>query len=381
MSISEVSPQTMTARAVSNSSKEASSFVLAKASELGFVRAGITGTGPPQRYSAYQAWLDRGDHGNMAYMAQDFHRKARRDMRELLPEAQSAIVVALSYPKAPTELAPDGKSPRNPALRGRVAQYALGEDYHRIMHGKLRLLADALSQFVGKPLLARSCVDSAPLLERELAERAGLGFVGKNTMLISPGVGSYTLLGVLLSELALQPTHTGETRDCGTCRACLDACPTQAFGAPYQLDAKRCISYLTIESPEPIPEQLRSRLGDRIFGCDLCQEVCPHNARAPERHPGARELQARSPDRARPPLRMLAELGSNQRKHYLKGSAMRRMGRDAMLRNVAVALGNLEAVGEEEKQEQEHTLRTLAEDKSSMVREHASWALDRTPKR
>lgn len=364
----------MTARAVSEPAREASAFVLEKASELGFVRAGITSIDPPKRYPAYQAWLERGDHGSMAYMGQEFHRKARRDMRELLPEAQSAIVVALNYSKARAEREPDTHP------RGRIAQYALGEDYHHVMHGKLRLLGDALSEHLGRPVLTRSCVDSAPLLERELAERAGLGFVAKNTMLISPGVGSYTLLGVLLCEFALPATHSAETRDCGTCRACLDACPTQAFRAPYQLDAKRCISYLTIESSEPIPKELRSQMGDRVFGCDVCQDVCPYNSKAPERHPGPAELQAQSPDRARPLLRMLAELGSNQRKHYLKGSAMRRTGRDAFQRSVAVALGNHLAMHQEAQQECEDTLRTLANDKSPMVGEHALWALERKPK-
>jgi epoxyqueuosine reductase len=361
----------MTEKAVS---KDPTSFVLEKARKLGFAAVGVTGIEPPDRYAAYESWLDRGDHGDMKYMDEDIHRKSRFDLRELLPEAQSAVVVALSYPKA----APDGEhASTKETPRGRVAQYALGDDYHHHMHGKLKLLAEALTDFVGRPLRTRSCVDSAPLLERELAERAGLGFVAKNTMLISPGIGSYTLLGVLLCELPLQPTVKRETRDCGTCTACLDACPTQAFRAPYQLDAKRCISYLTIENSGPVPEELRSKMGDRIFGCDVCQDVCPYNAKAPLRNEGPAEMQARERDRARPPLHKLATLGSNQRKRYLQGSAMRRVGRDALLRNVAVALGNQEP---SESTGRLQTLKVLLEDRSEMVREHAQWACEQTAK-
>jgi epoxyqueuosine reductase len=359
-------------------SKDPTSFVLEKALSLGFVRAGVTGIEAPDRYAAYQSWLERGDHGEMKYMAEDFHRKSRLDLRELLPEAQSAVVVALSYPKAPQDQ--ESESPvDDQEPRGRVAQYALGDDYHQVMHGKLKQLAAALAEFVGRPLQARSCVDSAPLLERELAERAGLGFVAKNTMLITPGIGSFTLLGVLLSELPLRPTAPTETRDCGTCTACLDACPTQAFRAPYQLDAKRCISYLTIESSEPVPEELRSKIGDRIFGCDVCQDVCPYNAKAPLRNVGPAEMQAREADRARPPLHQLATLGSNQRKRYLHGSAMRRAGREPLLRNVAIALGNQTLSGSADERRNQ-TLDVLSEDRSSMVREHAQWASQQASK-
>lgn len=359
-------------------SEDPSAFVLEKARDLGFVRAGITGIEAPERYAAYQSWLERGDHGDMDYMADAFHRKARLDLRELLPEAQSAIVVALSYAKA-QELSPAPVESEAAGPRGRVAQYALGDDYHHLMHSKLRRLADELSAHLGRPLLSRSCVDSAPLLERELAERAGLGFVAKNTMLITPGVGSYTLLGVLLTDLPLIPTANTETRDCGTCTACLDACPTQAFPAPYQLDAKRCISYLTIESSGPMPEELRSQVGDRIFGCDVCQDVCPYNAKAPIRNPGPPELAARDADRARPPLHKIATLGSNQRKRYLQGSSMRRASREALLRNVAVALGNSTSAESPDTLRMQ-TLTLLKEDRSSMVREHADWAINQLGK-
>lgn len=347
----------------------ATAFALRKATELGFARAGVTGTDAPARYDNYQQWLERGDHGNMAYMADDFHRRARADMRELLPEAQSAIVIAMSYDKA--------KPPTDEPLsdvRGRVAQYALGDDYHHVMKDKLRLLGEALAEELGRPLIFRACVDSAPLLERELAARAGLGFIGKNTLLISPGLGSYTLLGVLLIDLEMHATEPLATRDCGTCTACLEACPTQAFREPYKLDARRCISYLTIESRDAIPSELRAALGDRIFGCDECQDVCPYNAKAPLRFPAGPEMQARDPERARPDLPTLAAMGSNPRKRYVRANAMQRNNREQILRNVAVALGNREVQPGETETQTRECLDTLAQDASPLVREHAQWA-------
>lgn len=347
----------------------ATAFAIAKAAELGFARAGVTGTGAPARYGDYQAWLERGDHGSMAYMADDFHQRARADMRELLPEAQSAIVVAMSYDKAAAKA---GETQSD--ARGRVAQYALGDDYHHVMKQKLRELGEALAEELERPLVFRACVDSAPLLERELAARAGLGFIAKNTMLISPGLGSYTLLGVLLIDCEMQGTEPTASRDCGTCTACLEACPTQAFTAPYKLDARRCISYLTIESRDAIPKDLRAAIGDRIFGCDECQDVCPYNAKAPLRFPAGLELRARDPDRARPNLPQLAAMGSNPRKRYVRASAMQRNSREQVLRNVAVALGNIAPLPAPSEKEARESLDVLAQDASPLVREHAQWA-------
>tara|TARA_R110002073_G_scaffold142117_4_gene293792 strand:- start:38525 stop:39592 length:1068 start_codon:yes stop_codon:yes gene_type:complete len=338
-------------------------FVLRTAEELGFARAGVTNIETPAHYDDYRAWLDRGDHGSMGYMDDDFHKQARRDMRELLPSARSAIVVALSYSTASPEPPQGDEAPAE--ARGRVAQYALGDDYHHVIKKKLGQLAERLAeQFEASE--SRACVDSAPVLERELAERAGLGFIAKNTMLITPGLGSYTLLGVLLTSAELATTPNTAPRDCGTCTACIDACPTQAFRGPHKLDARRCISYLTIESQEPMPEELRSLVGDRIFGCDVCQDVCPYNAAAPARASVVPELMPRDAERARPSLAMLAALGSNQRKRYVAGNAMRRNRREQLLRNVAVALGNSNPSAE--------TVDTLAGDRNPMVQEHALWA-------
>lgn len=364
----------MTEKAAPNAGEpaRATAFALQKAADLGFARAGVTDTRAPARYEAYQEWLARGDHGSMAYMADDFHQRSRADMRELLPEVQSAIVVALSYDKP--ETAADNAQPSQ-APRGRVAQYAVGDDYHFVIKDKLKLLGQALADELGRPVAFRACVDSAPLLERELAARAGLGFIAKNTMLISPGLGSYTLLGVLLIALEMEPTHQAQTRDCGTCTACLDACPTQAFRGPHKLDATRCISYLTIESREAIPEALREALGDRIFGCDECQDVCPYNAKAPLRFPSNPHLRARDPERPRPPLQEFVSMGSNPRKRYMRASAMQRNSREQLLRNVAVALGNAPVTGAAGEDAANESLQTLATDASPLVRDHAQWAL------
>ncbi|MCP4447068.1 MAG: tRNA epoxyqueuosine(34) reductase QueG [Myxococcales bacterium] len=347
------------------SPEELTEFVSAAAKDLGFARSGVTGIETPARYPRYRDWLERGDHGSMGYMDDDFHKRARADMRELLPDARNAIVVALSYEKQASS------KERLSQPTGRVAQYALGDDYHHVMRGMLGTLAEALSAKAGTTFSSRICIDSAPLLERELAERAGLGFVAKNTMLISPGIGSYTLLGVLLTSAEMLTTKAPSARDCGGCTACLEACPTQAFRAPYSLDAKRCISYLTIESQGAMPEELRQLVGDRIFGCDVCQDVCPYNAVAPDRAVTVPELRPRDEERARPPLTMLAGLGSNQRKRYVGGTALRRNRREQLLRNVAVVLGNIAP--------EDPVLETLAADRSPLVQEHAKWAIAQKP--
>ncbi len=343
-----------------SSPAELTEFVIRQAMELGFAKAGVTGIETPAHYEEYLAWLERGDHGTMAYMDDEFHREARQNMQQLLPSVSSAVVVALSYSNA------EVKPPNTGEARGRVAQYALGDDYHHVIKSKLTALAEALAEQSAEPIESRACVDSAPLLERELAERAGLGFVAKNTMLITPGLGSYTLLGVLLTSAILAPTHQDSNRDCGTCTACLDACPTQAFRGPHKLDARRCISYLTIESQEPMPMELRPLVGDRVFGCDVCQDVCPYNAVAPSRASVVPQLLPRDNERARPVLAMLASLGSNQRKRYVSGNPMRRNRREQLLRNVAVALGNTAP--------DDPTVEALADDRNPMVQEHARWA-------
>jgi epoxyqueuosine reductase len=333
--------------------------LVAVARELGFARAAIVPIEPPRRHELYASWLARGMHGEMAYLAAPAHLSARGDLRELLAEARALVVVALAYERAE----PQGLI----GLRGRIARYARGDDYHLVVRDKLVALADRLADELGRPVAARPCVDSAPMLEREWAERGGLGFVAKNTMLIAPGLGSYVVLGELLVDVELAATAPAEPPKprCGSCRACLDACPTGAFSDAYVLDARRCISYLTIEHQGSIPRELRAAIGTWVFGCDVCQEVCPFNAGAGE--PAG--LQPRSAEHALPDLVALAARGANQLRQFVKRTAMRRVSREVLLRNVAVALGNTgspDAIP---------ALASLLQHASPLVRGHAAWAL------
>jgi epoxyqueuosine reductase len=330
------------------------------ARELGFHRAAIVPIEPPRRLDIYESWLAAGMHGEMAYLADNV--SPRRDMRELLASARTMVVVALAYER------------RDPipatALRGRIARYARGDDYHMVMRDKLVALADRLAEELGRPVAARPCVDSAPVLEREWAERGGLGFVAKNTMLIAPGLGSYVVLGEVLLDVELDAPATEPLKPrCGSCRACLDACPTGAFRDAYVLDARLCISYLTIEVEGAIPRELRAQMGTWVFGCDVCQEVCPFNAG--EGEPADARLVPRDGEHALPDLIALAARGANQMRQFVKRTALRRISREVLLRNVAVALGNTGS------QDAVPALVSLLATGTPLVRAHAAWALGR----
>jgi epoxyqueuosine reductase len=346
-------------------------LVLARARALGFHRVAIAPVTPPRRYQAYRAWLAAGMHGEMTYMAADAHVQGRGDLCQLLAGARTAVVVALAYARPAG--APAGHDGAR-ALRGRVAGYARGRDYHLVLKERLFLLADEIAARAGREVGARPCVDSAPVLERDLAEAAGLGFTGKNTMLITPGLGSYTLLGELLLdvEVAATPARPRDVMQrCGACRACLDVCPTQAFPAPFVLDARRCVSYLTIEHRGSIPPELRPGLGDMIFGCDLCQDVCPFNRRAPDRHAPDPALAPATPEAGAPDLLRLLALGTHQMRRMVARTALRRVTREQLVRNACVALGNAgdaRAVP---------ALARQLEHRSAVVRGHAAWALGR----
>jgi len=334
------------------------------ARELGFHRAAVVPIEPARRHALYTTWLAAGMAGEMAYLATPEHVGPRADLRALLDTAQSLVVVALAY---------DRSEPVPPAalVRGRIARYARGEDYHLVMRDRLVALADRIATDLGHAVATRPCVDTAPVLEREWAERGGLGFVAKNTMLIAPGLGSYVVLGELLvaAELAVTAPAEPTKPRCGSCRSCLDACPTGAFADAYVLDARRCISYLTIEHHGMIPRDLRAAIGTWVFGCDVCQEVCPFNAGAGE--PPDRELAPRSIEHALPDLIALARRNTNQLRHYVRRTALRRVPRKVLLRNVAVALGNTgspDAVP---------ALVHLLGNPNALVRVHAAWALGR----
>ena len=333
--------------------------------ELGFARIAIVPIEAPRRHALYTSWLATGHAGAMAYLAAPEHVAQRADLRAVLATAQSLIVVALAYQRA-------DPVPADALLRGRIARYARGEDYHLVMRDRLVVLADRLASALGRPVASRPCVDSAPVLEREWAERGGLGFVAKNTMVIAPGIGSYVVLGELLVDAELAPTAPSEPprARCGSCRSCLDACPTQAFVDAYVLDARRCISYLTIEHHGEIPRELRASIGTWVFGCDVCQEVCPFNAGAgPSEDQVDPLLRPRSLEHALPDLVALAAKGANQLRQLVKRTALRRVPRDALLRNVAVALGNTQDA------RAIPALVALLGHRAAVVRGHAVWAL------
>jgi epoxyqueuosine reductase len=326
---------------------------------LGFARIGITSALPLELGRArLELYRQGGYAANMTYLAEG----DRHDPRALLPEAQS-VVVALFAHGDPT-LIP--LRVRQPGLRGQVARYAQGDDYHMLVKTRLLKLARRIASLSGRDLVARACVDTAPLLERELAARAGLGFQGKSTLMIAPGLGSYVLLGELLLDLPLEATE-GSKAGCGSCRACLDACPTAAFPQPYQLDARRCISYLTIEHEGPIPRELRAKMGSRVFGCDVCQEVCPFNAspgRASESALGRRDALTQ------PDLLALLDLGSAAYRTLVRRTALRRASRTTLQRNAAIALGN-----SGDPQAVAPLTRAVSSHARALVRAHAAWAL------
>lgn len=325
----------------------------------GFARVGIARAERLElEAEALQAWLRAGHHGQMAYMQDTAEVRADPRHAGMLGSARSAIVVAAALPPAVD---------RGPALSpGRVARYALGRDYHSVLRRKLRPLSRHLR---ARGHAARDVVDRMPVLERALAQRAGVGFVGKNCCVIVPGLGSHVMLGVVLTSAAL-PADEPMRERCGECRACLDGCPTRAFVAPRSLDARRCLSYLTIEHEGAIDAALRPGLGEWIFGCDVCQDVCPWN------HGSAREpgMTALSRDRAWHALDAEAALRLDEQTFLAatEGSPLRRAGRDGLARNAALVLGNRGG------RASLPVLREAAATHASVVvREAAGWAIER----
>ena len=281
----------------------------------GFAAAGVLAASRPLSFERYRAWLEKGFHGEMAYLERDAAARMRFDT--ILPFTKSVLAVARPIP---------GVGP------GNVAQYARGEDYHRVVRRHLKEVVEDLRPLAPRGSHFRVCVDTAPLLERELAVRAGLGFIGKNGLLIVPGLGSHVVLGEILTDVALAPTAApadpGADR-CGSCTACLDACPTQAFVGPRVLDARKCLSYLTIEKRTPFTAKEEDALAGRLFGCDDCQDVCPFNeARGSEPFGGAASLD---------PGEILALSEEGFRARFF-GSAVWRATRDGLVRNARAAV-------------------------------------------
>lgn len=293
-----------------------------RASAMGFDPVGITRLGPAATYDAFLQWLARGYAGEMTYLSRGAEK--RRDSTLPSASARSAIVVALDY---------GGKQPS-----GSIARYARGDDYHDVMIQRLDDLHRWLERERGYPIAARAYVDTGPILERDLAQRAGLGWIGKNTMLINPRRGSFFFLGALLVDLELEPDAPFEADRCGTCTRCLDACPTNAFVEPRVMNATRCISYLTIEHRSDIAPDLQPLMGELVYGCDICQDVCPWNHRFAT-EPGDPALAPR-PENVDPDPGELLALSDEEFRARFKKSPIKRAKRAGLARNAAIALRN-----------------------------------------
>ncbi|HNQ89534.1 MAG TPA: tRNA epoxyqueuosine(34) reductase QueG [Verrucomicrobiota bacterium] len=333
----------------------------ARACELGFDVCRVTSADPPASGPRFQDWLRAGHHGAMDYLQRT--TATRLDPRRALDGLRSIVLLAASYHAAPTA-APD---PAAAGPRGRVARYARYADYHEVLAPRLEALARFIEGLGGTG--TRTCihVDTGPLLERDLAQRGGVGFIGKHTNLVHRRLGNWLFLAEILTTLSLPPDPP-EPNHCGTCSRCLAACPTGALVAPFVLDARRCLSYLTIEHKGPIPLELRPALGDRIFGCDDCLEACPWNRFA--RQTAAFQDHAR-PDLAAPGLLDLLALDDDALRDRLRGAPVLRAKRRGLRRNICVALGNVGGA------ESVSALADAAADPDPLVAEHARWALDR----
>ena len=329
-----------------------------QAQHIGFDLVGIADPCPSDYAVHYHDWLAQGFHAEMHYMARPDAVEKRADPRVLMPEVRSVVVVGMNYYP--------GCFPPVMTCQGRVSRYAWGADYHDVMMTKLHRLGDWIAAQTDRPAAHRAYVDFGPLMERELAQRAGLGWFGKNTNLIHPAWGSYTFLGELLLDAELEPDMPFIGDRCGSCTACLDACPTGALVAPHVLDARRCISYLTIEHRSSIPKELRRQLGDWVFGCDICQEVCPWNKRF------ARSAESSVLRPVRPTLDLLSLLSLDEDafRTYYRNTPLWRPRRAGLLRNAAVVLGNHGARAAVPQ------LESARLDEEPLVAEHADWALE-----
>lgn len=324
----------------------------AEAKSQGFALVGIAPAVEADGFAAFSEWLGRGFAGEMAYLHK--HRDARRTPQSILPAVRSVLMVGMEYQGGL----------RGDAI-GRVAAYAQGPDYHPHLWERLNELAAWLKCEVPGSQ-SRAVTDTAPLLERDFARRAGLGWIGKNTMIIHPRRGSFFFLGALLTDIDLKPDSPFETSHCGTCTACLDACPTEAFPEPHVLDATKCISYLTIELRSSLPEELREPMGDWLFGCDICQDVCPWNRKTlgePKAFPHDAELESIDPVE----LLGLDEAAFRQR---FRTTSLWRTKRNGLLRNAAIVLGN---TGDESSLAVLE--RALQDD--PLIAEAAAWAIER----
>ncbi len=357
-----------------------------KARQLGFILAGVTSSEPPAHYNIFEEWLNQNMHGTMQYLAEERSRTRRADPQQILPECKSILVLAIPY----SPISVDGRAthracrdvggetvnqlnPKSPQLPypapsavrcqdPKIASYALGNDYHDILPQKLQAIVTFIEEQVGHPIPNRYYTDSGPLLERELAQRAGLGWIGKNSMLINPRVGSTFFLAEILLGIELELDEPCDTNHCGTCTRCITACPTQCLLPNRTLDARRCISYLTIENKDDIPEDLRPQMDNWIFGCDICQQACPWNRFS---QPADSAFETKIPLPVLTTDLLLSSVEFNQR---FKKSPVKRTKRRGYLRNLAVAIGN------NGNEKDIPILEQVMQDNEALVSEHAKWA-------
>ena len=324
-----------------------------KARQLGFFLAGVTSSASLAHFDIFQEWLDANHHASMDYLASDRSRLRRADPKQILPECKSVLVLALPY-------SPISKN----SSEFQIASYALGDDYHEVIPPRLQEIVQFIEQQVGHPIPNRYYTDTGPVLERELAQRAGLGWIGKNSMLIHPQRGSTFLLAEILLGVELEPDEPFQTDHCGTCTRCMDACPTQCILPNRTIDSNRCISYLTIENKGDIPEALRPRIQNWVFGCDICQQVCPWNRFSLPTDPNL------EPSIPLPVLTSDLHLTSSEFNQRFKRSPIKRTKRRGYLRNLAVAVGN------QKNKKDLPLLHQATQDEETLVQSHAQWAIE-----
>ncbi|MBN8658062.1 MAG: tRNA epoxyqueuosine(34) reductase QueG [Anaerolineae bacterium] len=340
---------------MSNNLSSLKQAIKEKSNQLGFVLAGFTSCEPPAHFNIFQEWLDSNHHATMDYLASERSRSRRADPSLILPECKSILVLALPY---------------TPAVSGQrsdfnIAAYALGDDYHDVIPPRLKEIVQFIEEQVGHSVPNRYYTDTGPILERELAQRAGLGWIGKNSMLINPQAGSTFLLAEILLGIQIEPDEPFTTDHCGTCTRCIDACPIQCILPNRTINSNRCISYLTIENKGDIPEDLREPVGNWVFGCDICQQVCPWNRFA---HPADPAL---APSIPLPVLTSDLTLTSSEFNQRFKRSPIKRAKRRGYLRNLAVAVGNIGNKNDLP------TLEQAAQDEEILVQSHSRWALQK----
>lgn len=311
---------------------ELNKYVKSLAAIQGFERCGVVRAIPIGRSEYVRGWIDADRAGSMDYIEKYFDQRVNPGL--LLDGARSVVVCALQYYQTDPGQAADE------SVRGRVARYAWGDDYHEVIKAKLFALADRMRAELSESFESKACVDTAPLLEREVAAAAGIGWIGKNTMVLNQQLGSYFFLGALVTTLEIEPDEPA-TDHCGSCTACLDACPTNAFPAAYEMDASRCISYLTIEHRGEIDKRFHSEIGDWVFGCDVCQEVCPFNREAPVTKEPRFSIRSRN---SQPVLDEMMNWTMDDYREQLRGSAMKRAKLDMLQRNAKIAKNNVDRV-------------------------------------